>query len=214
MSLEGTIVSEQEKERQAAPTAVGQPPTQLLPNGNAQPPQQVTQQQPTPQAVEQPATQQEPTSESGAEVPVQLELGQLDEQLLAAYGMTAADVFGFVEQQRTAQAQQQLQAEWGVDSAEVSRRVKMVHDYVQRLPPAQQALYQTVDGIQVLYHKLAKESGQAPTFDRSSPGTMATPSGTNVMYTRSQLRSMTEADRRANHAQRLYAYNNNLVGDS
>lgn len=75
-------------------------------------------------------------------------------------------------QQRAEQEFQQaattLKTEWGVNDAELNRRVSAVLDYANKLPEGLRQQFDSVKGVQLLWAQLERKSGGAPPQASSS----------------------------------------------
>lgn len=132
------------------------------------------------------------------------EFAELSEQFEASTGIKlaeAAETFAAMQQQlaELQQAQQQDQSEsaaktlmstWGVQDAEFNRRVDAVLRYVEKMSPERQALYDNVDGIDLIWKRISgnktpKAAKPAQTASASAATTKSTKS-----FKKSDLRDM------------------------
>ncbi|ABI33182.1 head scaffolding protein [Phormidium phage Pf-WMP4] len=80
-----------------------------------------------------------------------------------------------VQQQTQQQAEQEfkqaattLKTEWGVNDAELNRRVSAVLDYANKLPENLRQQFDSVKGVQLLWAQIERKSGGAPPQASSS----------------------------------------------
>jgi hypothetical protein len=106
------------------------------------------------------------------------EFAELSDQFETATGIKlaeAAETFAAMQQQlaELQQAQQQNESEsaaktlmttWGVQDAEFNRRVELVLAYVGKMSPERQAMYDSVDGIDLVWKRISKGK------DKAAPG--------------------------------------------
>ena len=124
---------------------------------------------------------------------------QVDVQELAA----------IVAQMYREKAEAKLRQSWG-DSYETN--YERVQKHLETLPPAQQALYNSVEGAEFLAWKLAKDNpvpnSDAPVMDKSTVGGPGAPA---PKFKLSDLRKMSAAEKRARDSEINEAYRLGLI---
>lgn len=85
------------------------------------------------------------------------------------------------------EAKRSLQNAWSVNDAEFDRRLSVINAYAEKYPDAV-AKYDTIDGLQILYDRLAKRKTSKP-----SAGA-ATPTSSAKRYKQSELQSLMTTD--------------------
>lgn len=123
--------------------------------------------------------QPETESEQSATIPPELEAqyGKLDDYFQARFGIGLEDAFSainqlteFRNQSLVEQQQRQLQADWGIDSGEMNRRMEMIRDEFQSLTPEQQAAMDNPRGAQILWDAIeARQLRQQTSVNRPRP---------------------------------------------
>lgn len=148
------------------------------------------------------------------------EVAALDAYLQSTYGVNLGTAMQYVQQ---AQQQQQpaaaapsaeaefdlLKSQWQVDDTVLNERMRIVAEQFNQLPPEQQALYDNVDGVQLLWQRYERQNPSPTPVDRGASA--ATPQNGRYQFTRSQLYAMSEQEARANDAAITYAEANGLV---
>ncbi|UVD33196.1 hypothetical protein [Plectonema phage Pbo-yong3] len=103
-----------------------------------------------------------------------------------------------VQQQTQRQQEQEyqqtvntLKSEWGVNDAELNRRVEQVLDYAGKLPENLRAQFDSLKGIQLLWAQIERKAGSPPPAARSGGDAQRSTNPTGVTtYRKSELMKM------------------------
>jgi hypothetical protein len=132
------------------------------------------------------------------------EFAELSEQFEASTGIKlaeAAETFAAMQQQlaELQQAQQQDQSEsaaktlmstWGVQDAEFNRRVDAVLKYVEKMSPERQALYDNVDGIDLIWRRISGDKTPKASKPAQTASASAATTKSGKSFKKSELRDM------------------------
>jgi hypothetical protein len=127
---------------------------------------------------------------------------ELDKGFKEALGIDLKSAFeqftqaqAIIEQQRVAIEQQagqqllsQLSKDWGVTDAELDKRVGTLLEIAQKLPEAERAKYDSIDGLKKLWARVEKAKGGST--GKKSNGVTGTAGSPKASYKASEIRDM------------------------
>jgi hypothetical protein len=128
---------------------------------------------------------------------------ELDKGFKEALGIDLKSAFeqftqaqAIIEQQRVAIEQQagqqllsQLSKDWGVTDAELDKRVGTLLEIAQKLPEAERAKYDSIDGLKKLWARVEKAKGGG-TGGKKGNGVTGTAGSPKASYKASEIRDM------------------------
>jgi hypothetical protein len=129
---------------------------------------------------------------------------ELDKGFKEALGIDLKSAFeqftqaqAIIEQQRVAIEQQagqqllsQLSKDWGVTDAELDKRVGTLLEIAQKLPEAERAKYDSIDGLKKLWARVEKAKGGGTGTGKKSNGVTGTAGSPKASYKASEIRDM------------------------